>query len=68
MNSVQPNNNYELLYWNNEKFISLGKKIATDTIIEFNNVPKNSVLWLRNLDVGKEERIFTWENGKQVWW
>lgn len=68
MNSVQSNNNYELLYWNNEKFISLGKKIATDTIIEFNNVPKNSVLWLRNLDVGKEERIFTWENGKQVWW
>jgi hypothetical protein len=68
MNSVQPNNQYELFYWNNKEFISLGRKISKDTIIEYNNVPKNSILWLRNTDTGKEERIFTWENNKQVWW
>jgi hypothetical protein len=68
MNSIQSNNQYELLYWNNHSFSSLGKKIATDTLVEFNNVPENSVLWLRNLDEGKEERIFTWENDKQVFW
>jgi hypothetical protein len=32
------------------------------------HVPKNSVLWLRDLTKGREERIFTYENGKQVWW
>ena len=68
MNSIQPNNLYELFYWDNKSFVSLGKQVATDTIITYNNVPKNSVLWLRNLTEGKEERIFTWENGKQVWW
>ena len=68
MNSIQPFNHYELFYWNNNSFISLEKKIASDTIIEFNNVPENSILWLRNLDEGKEERIFTRENEKQIWW
>ncbi len=68
MNSIQPDNLYELFFWDNKSFVSLGKKVATDTVIEYNNVPKNSVLWLRNLTAGKEERIFTWENEKQVWW
>jgi hypothetical protein len=68
MNSIQPGDIYELFYWNNETFTSLGKKIAYDTIIEFDNVPKGSLLWLRDLSGGKEERIFTWEKGMQVWW
>jgi hypothetical protein len=67
MNSIQIGDEYELFYWD-KSFKSLGKKIATDTIVSFNNVPKNSVLWLRDLTEGKEERIFTWEGGKQVWW
>jgi hypothetical protein len=39
----------------------------------FENINKNT-LWLprlyllQNLTKGKEERIFTYENGKQVWW
>jgi hypothetical protein len=68
INSIQPGDEYELFFWNNKSFISLGKKIAYDTIVEFENVPKGSILWLRDLSRGKEERIFTWENGKQVWW
>jgi hypothetical protein len=68
MNSIQPSDEYELFYWDNENFISLGKKVALDKIIEFVNVPKGSLLWLRDLSSGKEERIFTWENGKQIWW
>jgi hypothetical protein len=68
MNSILPNDQYELFYWNNKEFVSLGKKIATDTVVEYNNVPKNSILWLRDNTTGREERIFTYENGKQVWW
>lgn len=32
------------------------------------NVPTNALLLLRNHTKGKEERIFTYENGEQVWW
>lgn len=28
----------------------------------------NIMYWLRNLTRGREERIFTYEDGKQVWW
>ena len=41
------------------------KKVATSNSIHFDNIPENSVLWLRNLDEGKEERIFTLEDGAQ---
>jgi hypothetical protein len=68
MNSIQIGDNYELLYWDNKAFQSLGRKVATDTILNFENVPHNSILWLRNHSGGKEERIFTWENGEQIWW
>lgn len=29
---------------------------------------ENALLLLRNLSKGKEERIFTYEGGKQIWW
>ena len=68
LNSIQPGDNYELYYWNNQNFVSLGQKIANDTLLIYNNVPKGALFWLRNLSGGKEERIFTWENNKQEWW
>jgi hypothetical protein len=58
---------YELFYWD-YKWKSLGKKVADGDSIEFEGIPDNSVLWLRNLDEGKEERIFTLEEGQQKWW
>lgn len=68
MNSIQPGDEYELLYWDSSSFKSLGTQISGDTIIEFNHVPKDAILWLRDLSGGVEERIFTWENEQQVWW
>jgi len=68
MNSIQIGDLYELLYWDNQQFISLGQKVATSQELTYNNVPKGALLWLRNLSEGKEERIFTYENQKQVWW
>ncbi|MCF8358260.1 MAG: hypothetical protein K9H26_05845 [Prolixibacteraceae bacterium] len=68
MNSIQVGNLYELFYWDNQQFQSLGKKIATSQQLIYSNVPKGALLWLRNLTEGKEERIFTFEKGEQVWW
>ena len=34
----------------------------------FENVPSNAVYWLRNHTAGKEERVFTIQNGEQRFW
>jgi len=68
-NCIANNQLYELFYWDN-KWISLGKLTGSNETyrLVYNNVPTNALLLLRNLTRGKEERIFTYENGKQVWW
>lgn len=66
-NDVSPGDEYELLYWDKD-WLSLGTQVATDYSIVFKDVPRNALLWLRNLTKGREERPFTYENGKQIWW
>lgn len=66
-NDIIPGEVYELFYWNN-KWKSLGQKVASNYFLEYSNVPNNSLLWLRNHTKGVEERIFTYENNKQKWW
>lgn len=66
-NDISPGDIYELFYWN-DKWISLGKKRADDYQIKFDNIPHNSLLWLKDLSKGKEERPFTINNGIQIWW
>ena len=66
-NGIYPGMTYELFMWDNE-WKSMGVKVAKANTIDFDNIPDNAVLWLRNLDEGKEERIFTMKNGEQLWW
>ena len=66
-NEVSKGDSYELFYWNNNDWQSLGKRTADSDTLVYENVPKNSLLWLRDLTKGKEERPFTYENGKQIW-
>lgn len=68
-NCIADNQQYELFYWDN-KWISLGKQMGSNETyrLTYNNVPTNTLLLLRNLTKGKEERIFTYEKGEQVWW
>lgn len=67
-NAIAPNDKYELFYWDNSKWSSLGTKKATSPTLLFKKVPSGGVYLLRNLTRGQEERIFTYENGKQIWW
>ena len=66
-NDICPGDKYELFYWD-EKWNSLGEKRASSYELIYHNVPKNSLLWLRNKSKGKEERPFTYENNTQIWW
>ena len=66
-NNVWKGLNYELFYWDN-KWKSLGVKKAETYSLTYDSPISNALYLFRCLDEGKEERIFTYENGKQVWW
>ena len=66
-NFIRRGDLYELYYWDHQKWCSLGAKEATSDNIIF-NVPKSSLLYLKDLTRGNQERIFEYKNGKQVWW
>lgn len=59
---------YELYFWNKDRWHSLGRKTATDDQLTYNNVPENSLLLLKCTTEGVENRIFTWEDFRQKWW
>jgi hypothetical protein len=67
-NIIIPGQLYELFYWNNGGWISLGQQTATEYVLYYDNAPLNALFLLRNLIKGKEERIFTYESGQQIWW
>jgi hypothetical protein len=66
-NHIVVGDRYELYYWNDE-WKSLGVKTANSSKLVYDNVPSNSLFLLINISEGKEDRIFTYENGKQIWW
>lgn len=65
-NNVFTGLKYELLYWNSG-WKSLGVKKATINELDYKNVPTNALFILKCLNGGNEERIFTYENGRQIW-
>jgi hypothetical protein len=68
-NFIKEGEEYELFYWENYQWNSLGRQTGTSKqYLEYMNAPTNALFWLSNLTKGREERIFTYENGKQVWW
>lgn len=66
-NMIEPGKKYELKYWDKE-WLSIGTKVATNNFIVFDGAPENALFWLRSTEGGKEERAFTFEDNRQVWW
>lgn len=65
-NFIRVGDVYELFYHGGSKgWISLGCKVAATTCLEYDNVPANALLHLRNRTRGEEEHIFYMKNGKQ---
>ncbi|MDR0349781.1 MAG: hypothetical protein LBH90_09880 [Tannerella sp.] len=67
-NDITPGDIHELFYWNNHQWNSTGKRQATDIRLVYENLPSGGLYLIRNLSRGRDERIFTYENGVQVWW
>lgn len=66
-NYIYPGDEYELFYWDENRWISLDNRIADNHKLDY-EIPTNALFWLRNLSRGKEERPFTLENGKAIFW
>ena len=64
---LSPGQEYELFYWE-DGWQSLGKSVAGDKPLVFDGVPAGCLYWLVAVDSDKEERIFTIDNGRQIWW
>lgn len=67
-NTIFEGQEYELFYWD-KGWHGIGRKIADSSEkITFENVPTGALYLLHNHSGGKEERIFTYENGKVNWY
>ena len=66
-NFIRLGDQYELFYQDGFRgWISLGRQVASELTLHYDNIPQNSVLWLRNLSRGREETVFRNEDGRQV--
>jgi len=64
---LAPGTAYELFYWDGS-WQSLGQSTAGEDPLEF-LAPSGALYWLVATDSKREEeRIFTYEDGLQVWW
>jgi hypothetical protein len=66
-NGIHYDDNYELKYWDGG-WVSLGEQIAKERYLLFDGVPKGALLLLSDNTRGKEERLFTLEDGRVRWW
>lgn len=65
-NYIRPNDEFEL-YYCDEDWKSLGVIVSDSDSLVYENVPQNVLFYLVCHSRGKQERIFTLENGKQIW-
>ena len=67
-NCVEVGDIYQLLVYDKGRWNTLAWIRAKDTKLVLKNIPSGGLYLLRDRTKGKEERIFTYENNKQVWW
>ena len=68
VNYIEEGHQYELCYWKDDDWVSMGMKEGEVPTLTYDNVPLNGLYILHDHTAGKEERIFTYENGKQIFW
>ena len=66
-NTIDIGDTYELFRWDGKGWTSLGRQTAGTIRLVFKNVLQGGLYLLRDLAKGKDERIFTYEGGRQVW-
>ena len=58
-NGIYPGDEYELFYHGLDGWRNLGRRVATDYFLDYDNLPAGALYWLHNHTRGVEERPFT---------
>jgi hypothetical protein len=64
---VKPGKTYELFVWKGG-WTSLGRQTAGEDPVAFESVPAGGLYWMVAEGSRRLERIFTIDEGRQVWW
>lgn len=67
-NHVTTGHRYRLDYYDKDGAHPVGEQVATTDSVTFTSVPSNALYIFHDLTKGREERIFTLENGEIRWW
>lgn len=65
-NYIRPGDDYELFCCTG-RWRSLGSLTSGADSLCYKNVPKGVLLYLKNYSRGTQERVFTYEDGRQIW-
>lgn len=66
LNFVEKGHLYELYYFD-KTWEMISRVYSKSDKLTFENVPFNAIFLLKDKSAGKEERIFEYVNGKQIW-
>lgn len=67
-NCIEIGDKYELKYWDKGLWKVVKTFTAKSDVITLKNMPTGCLFVLTDRTKGEEQRIFTYEDGKQVWW
>ena len=67
-NCVEIGDEYALFCWHDGQWDEIAHQVAAINGLDLQDMPSNGLYLLRDLTKGAEERIFSYENGKQIWW
>jgi hypothetical protein len=66
---IVPDQKYELFYWDNNTWNSMGVQTANGPTVTFNTKISNALFKLQYVPANPhEQRVFTYENDHQIWW
>lgn len=66
-NLIIPQRSYTLKYWNGRSWRTISTEMSKKANVEFSNVPSNALFLLSSSPDLADTRIFTYENGRQIW-
>jgi len=66
-NDIWPGDLYEMFYWDG-RWVSAGTKTAEGYSLTWDDMPTGTLYLVIDKTKGVENRIFTYDAGRQVWW
>lgn len=66
-NDILPGAEYELFYWSENHWVSLGRQTAKDVYLAYNEAPIHALFYIKCHSYGKDNRIFEYEDDRITW-